>query len=398
MAFVARITCDTVRGLRPCRSELRFSWIADTMQNGSCSEQDDANGPMAPEQRSMRRTAITSIGSTYLAATAFSVCLAIPPAAPKTRVAGIRVGKVVAEIRTVFAIADGLPSDDVSCVAVSGVGEVIAGTSHGLAQFNGQQWTAIEAVAGPVKLLAPVADGVFAAAGDRLWSVRGGNAQSIALLPTMTHAGDDLCCLAADGAADRKAVWLGTRFGLFKLGKTDFTAVGSLNALLGAGKAVRQVAIAADGRVAVAGATGLFVRGTTGTWDRPNPVDGVRSWWLRDVRGVAFDSNDKLWFASPAGAGRQIDAEKWSLYTGDEGLPYNDRGRSRRNCVVRHAQRGESFRRFDLELSTGSPLAARRRCAGDCRHSGGRRLVCNSARHGPRRTSRDESGGKGCVL
>jgi hypothetical protein len=313
-------------------SELRFSRIADTMQNGRNSEFNESTicremmrmAQMAPEQRSIRRTAITAIGSACLAATAFSVCLAIPPAAPKPRVAGIRVGKVVAEIRTVFAVADGLPSDDVSCVALSGTGEVFAGTSHGLARFNGHQWTAIAAVAGPVKLLAPVADGVYAAAGDRLWSVRGGNAQSVAPLPTMSHAGDDLCCLAADGAANRNAVWLGTRFGLFELGKSDFAAVGSLNALLGADQAVRQVAIAADGRVAVAGATGLFVRGTTGTWERPNPVDGVRSWWLRDVRGVAFDSNDKLWFASPAGAGRQIDGEKWSLDTGDEGLPYND--------------------------------------------------------------------------
>ena len=41
------------------------------------------------------------------------------------------------------------------------------------------------------------------------------------------------------------------------------------------------------------------------------------------MRGVGFDPNGKLWFASPAGVGR-LDGEKWSLYTGDDGLPYND--------------------------------------------------------------------------
>jgi hypothetical protein len=86
---------------------------------------------------------------------------------------------------------------------------------------------------------------------------------------------------------------------------------------------VRQVAVASDGRIAVAASEGLFLGQPWGSWERPNPVDGAQSWLPRDVRGVAFDARDRLWFASPAGVGC-LDGKKWTLYTGQEGLPYND--------------------------------------------------------------------------
>ena len=40
------------------------------------------------------------------------------------------------------------------------------------------------------------------------------------------------------------------------------------------------------------------------------------------MRGVAFDSKDRLWFASAQGVG--CEADEWHLYTGADGLPYND--------------------------------------------------------------------------
>ncbi len=40
------------------------------------------------------------------------------------------------------------------------------------------------------------------------------------------------------------------------------------------------------------------------------------------MRGVAFDSKDRLWFSSAQGVGCQ--ASDWHLYTGADGLPYND--------------------------------------------------------------------------
>ena len=48
-----------------------------------------------------------------------------------------------------------------------------------------------------------------------------------------------------------------------------------------------------------------------------------RRWGTSDVRGVAYDSQGQLWFATLAGAACQT-ADGWEFHTGSEGLPYND--------------------------------------------------------------------------
>ncbi len=78
-----------------------------------------------------------------------------------------------------------------------------------------------------------------------------------------------------------------------------------------------------DGTLAEARPEGLFVRRRGGSWQRLLPSDGRRSWAVNDVRGVAFDSRGRLWFCSPQGAG-VLDADRWTLYNGAEGLPYDD--------------------------------------------------------------------------
>ena len=181
----------------------------------------------------------------------------------------------------------------------------------------------ISSVAEPVKLLAPSGALVYLISGNHLCAVRRGEKQVRAPLPKSAHSIDDVTALAAGLKDGLPVVLLATRSGLFELAGSNFTAVKVPAALAGFDKDIRHLAVAADGRVAVAAAGGLFVRQKNGTWERPNPVDGSKSWWPRDVRGVGFDSQDRLWFASPAGVGC-FDGKKWSLYTGEDGLPYND--------------------------------------------------------------------------
>ncbi len=89
-----------------------------------------------------------------------------------------------------------------------------------------------------------------------------------------------------------------------------------------AAPAKSSIAQAKDGRKADARPAGLFVsKGKN--WERTFPTDGKRSWAPVDVRGVAFDAKNRLWFASPQGAGVEENG-KWTLYTGAEGLPYDD--------------------------------------------------------------------------
>jgi hypothetical protein len=85
----------------------------------------------------------------------------------------------------------------------------------------------------------------------------------------------------------------------------------------------RQMARAKDGRMAEARADGLYVRAGSGEWQRLFPQSGTRSWAPVDVRGVAFDTEDRLWFASPQGVGC-YDGKGWTLYTGANGLPFDD--------------------------------------------------------------------------
>ena len=259
--------------------------------------------------------------ASLIVTTVWTAASAAPP--PKPQVEGVPVASVDTEVRTVITTNNGLPSNDVMCVAALPTGDVFAGTTRGLAQLDGDKWQPISSVAEPVKLLAPSGALVYLISGNHLCAVRRGEKQVRVPLPKSAHSIDDVTALAAGLKDGLPVVLLATRSGLFELAGGNFTAVKVPAALAGFDKDIRHLAVAADGRVAVAAAGGLFVQQKNGTWERPNPVDGSKSWWPRDVRGVGFDSQDRLWFASPAGVGC-FDGKKWSLYTGEDGLPYND--------------------------------------------------------------------------
>lgn len=87
---------------------------------------------------------------------------------------------------------------------------------------------------------------------------------------------------------------------------------------------VRQVATGPGGLVLAATARGLWQRGITGTWEVVRAVDdGSRVWTEGDVRGVAISDLQNWWAATPAGAIHR-QGDRWSFFTGREGLPYAD--------------------------------------------------------------------------
>jgi hypothetical protein len=118
-----------------------------------------------------------------------------------------------------------------------------------------------------------------------------------------------------------QTVMLGTTEGLFRLEGSSFVPVSELSALLKDDNEIRQVAVARDGRVAVASPNGLFVRNPEGNWQDVQPRQEKKSWAPRDV-ARSPSTSDRLWFAAQ-GAGC-LDGADWSLYTGREGLPYDD--------------------------------------------------------------------------
>ena len=222
--------------------------------------------------------------------------------------AGLKVGEFPEEVRVAYAVKDGLPSEDVRSVAVTASGDVYAATARGLARFAAGRWSTVAANGEAVDLVTVV--------GNEVWFISGGklvklNGESLAL-PTAK---------VSQVVAGAQTL-LATDAGLYRWVQKKFVVDTNLARLLGSNAAVRQVAVAADGRIAVAALDGLYLQLQGGSWEAVYPRTATRSWAPYDVRGVAFDSRDRLWFASTQGVG--CEANEWHLFTGDDGLPYND--------------------------------------------------------------------------
>lgn len=96
----------------------------------------------------------------------------------------------------------------------------------------------------------------------------------------------------------------------------------SLQTVAGAGLEVRAVAVH-GGEIAVAADSGLYV-GNGREWRLALPRQGEVRWAPVDVRAVAYDASGALWFAAPQGVGCRISEVEWNLFTGADGVPYND--------------------------------------------------------------------------
>ncbi len=74
---------------------------------------------------------------------------------------------------------------------------------------------------------------------------------------------------------------------------------------------------------AVATDAGLYI-GNSNSWELAMPRQNDIRWAPVDVRAVVYDANGELWFAAHQGVGHRISKDEWLLFTGQEGLPYND--------------------------------------------------------------------------
>ncbi|MDR3675388.1 MAG: hypothetical protein P4N24_07850, partial [Acidobacteriota bacterium] len=226
----------------------------------------------------------------------------LPPAAM------VRVGTFPEEFRRAYTVKDGLPSDDVRAIAITASGDVYAATARGLAHFSGGKWTTLSTDGEAVEQVAARGDGIWYICNGKLIHLHGA---SFTLPPVKVNY-----------IAISEKPFLATDAGLYILSGKKFVLDSRLARLLGNEKAIRQVAVGADGRIAVAAAGGLFLKQGSGAWGAVYLGNSTRSWALHDVRGVVFDSRNRLWFSSVQGIGCE-DGE-WHLYTGADGLPYND--------------------------------------------------------------------------
>jgi hypothetical protein len=240
--------------------------------------------------------------------------LAVGAGAQEARASSVTVGRFPQEVATKFTTKQGLPSNDVRSIAVAPDGSVYAGTGAGLGIYQNGAWTELMDVSGqPVDALGSYQGGGLGVVGGMFYYESGGDFQSVSL------PADRVYDIATAGGA----FILATDRGVFYMESNaySFQPLEQLNDLLGDNKAVYQIAIGPQGAAAAA-ASGLYISAPNQQVQKLAPSDDQgRSWALQDVRGTAYDSQGRLWFASPQGAGMRDGG--WNLFTGDEGLPYN---------------------------------------------------------------------------
>lgn len=91
----------------------------------------------------------------------------------------------------------------------------------------------------------------------------------------------------------------------------------------GAGDVLATAAPSGAAHATAVGTTkGLYLAQGDAGYSPVYPADERYSWAPRQVSAVVYDSQGRLWFGARNGVG-MLDGDSWSLYTGAEGLPYN---------------------------------------------------------------------------
>jgi len=255
-------------------------------------------------------------------------------AAPLSSPESIAVGTYPQEMRTAYTTADGLPSDDVLSIAVTESGEVYAGTGKGLAKFDGKHWKPVEGVpAEEVTAIQTVPGGLYIAVGGEILREEQGKFE-----PIPGGSTGRVYNFASDPAdPSGELLFAATDAGLRFLEKGTVRSYRVVDASSREVSGIRNVAVGPEGHAVVASDTGAFLAArriselqgatreteTPGPWHRILPGTDQMGWALADVRALAV-YDDLLILAAPQGVAMENGDGTWNLYTGREGLPYND--------------------------------------------------------------------------
>ncbi len=248
--------------------------------------------------------------------------------------ASITVGTYPQEMRTAYTTVDGLPSDDVLSIEATEAGEVYVGTDKGLAKFDGNVWTTVGlSPGGPVTALLATPGGLLVGAGSTIFQEKEG---TLVPLPGSTAA--QVRAISFDPSHQEGAVAIAaTTAGLWYIEEGTTRPYRVVDSLSHEILDITGIAVDSEGRAVAATATGAFraarplseLRGasretsTPAPWQPLLPRSEAAGWAPNDVRAVALHDG-LLILAAPQGVAMENGDGTWNLYTGREGLPWND--------------------------------------------------------------------------
>jgi len=257
--------------------------------------------------------------------------------APLTSPVSLEIESFPQELSAAYTTAQGLPSNDVLAIDVTADGKVYAGTARGLALFDGERWQTSDLVAdSPIPALVAHGTTVFVANASGIYQVSDHDAKPIA-----SHVPAMPVSLVVDVAVPLMAgehlvLLLATTDGVFQCRKGTFVRLPLSGDPSAAPAAIKDIAVLPDHTTYAAADSGLFeiskrFEGFGGDsalrplpWEPVLPVEGVVGWSPRDVRALTVTDAGAIAFACPQGVGIQSADGTWKLYTGANGLPYND--------------------------------------------------------------------------
>lgn len=231
----------------------------------------------------------------------------------------VQIAPFKAEVLQVHTTEQGLPTDDITSIAVTADDRVFAGTPQGLVRYQEGKWSAALKSTEPIRALVADANAILFAMQDGLYrfDLANNSVSTICALPVSEPT--QPLVIAAKGGQ----VAIGTENGIGFVEGGQARADSTFAQTAGNDKAVRGIVFGNNGEVYVAAAGGLLEKSSGGNWKQLLPQDGKKSWAPRDVRGVTIGRDGVLWFCCAQGVGSR-NGDKWSLYTGQEGLPYDD--------------------------------------------------------------------------
>ena len=250
----------------------------------------------------------------------------------------ISVGTFLQQQRIFFNLDNGFPSNNIRDIVSTNDGTIFAATDKGVVIYSNKQWITIDELENiDIWLLASNGTEVAMLGGKnkddhisngKIFIINNGILDQTIIIPTRYKIpinNNDLSFHSNIMLGTSKDVILfERRYGnIFKQSsKRPFSPNSRAVELNIPSNKIRQMA--ATGRFSyVATDSALFkLQSLKEGWEQVLPYNKDRSWALHDARAVTIDAMGRLWFASPQGVGYYDD--KWNLFTGEDGLPFND--------------------------------------------------------------------------